>query len=120
MNLTMGKVYTLNEATKSEHGKELYDFRNIIRKPLDPNKVELHLTDSTFQMTPELQSEVDKAWEETLKKNPNAFDAPKLRFESLEMEGGNLIVNVSDKISYAKHNVIRNKKGLPLMSIRRR
>lgn len=110
----MGRIYTLDDATKSEYGKDLYDFRNILRKPLDPDRVELHLTDSTFQMTPELQSEVDKAWEETLKKNPDAFDAPKLRFEGLEMKGGNLIVHVSDKISYSKHNVIRNKKGLPL------
>lgn len=110
----MSKVYTLNEATKSEYGKELYDFRNVITRPLNPLKIELYLTGSTFSMTPELQSEVDKAWEETLKKNPNAFDAPKLRFEGLEVEKGNLIIHVSDKIRYSQHNVIRNKEGLPL------
>lgn len=110
----MSKIYTLDDATKSRYGKELYDFRSIMQKPLRWEDIQLNIIDSTFTMTPELENEVSEAWKKTLEKNPSAFDAPKLRLEGLEYDDETLFIHVSDKISYAKHNVIRNKVGLPL------
>ncbi|MEK6835513.1 MAG: hypothetical protein AABX55_00620 [Nanoarchaeota archaeon] len=110
------KILTLDDATRSKYGKELYDFRNVITHPLKWEDVELLLTESTFSMTDDLKNEVEEFWKKELEKRPTAFDAPKLRFEGVELDNGTLFVYVSDKIKYSQHNVLRNKKGLPLMA----
>ena len=112
----MSKILTLEDATRSKHGNELYDFREVITDPLRWEEVSLTLTDSTFKIGDDLKVKIEEAWKKTLEKNPNAFDAPKLRFEGIEWKDGILMVYLSSGITYSQHNVIRNEKGLPLMS----
>jgi|SRR3989344_2100474 len=116
----VGNILTLEDATKSGFGKDLWGFPDVINHPLRWEEVSLALIDSTFKMDEGLAAEVSKAWEKTVAeakaKGQSVFDAPKLRFEGIEWDNDKrvLIVYLSSGITYSKHNVIRNKEGLPL------
>jgi len=108
----MNKILTLNDATKSKHGRDMYDFREVINHPLKWENVQIVPVDSTFSMSPEIADDWKRGWKEAKEKNPKFFDASKLRFEYVEWNGGRLIIGLSDEITYSKHNIIRHKGGL--------
>lgn len=110
----MDNILTLDDATRSNYGAQLYDFRDVITHPLRWDEVQLEFMDSTFIMDYQMQKEVSENWKKTLETRPNAFDARKTRFEGVEWKDGNLLVWISTGILYSQHETIRKKQGLKL------
>jgi len=111
----MSEILTLNDATKSEYGEDMYDFREVINHPLRWEEVNLALIDSTLNLSEELGGKVERKFKEIKKKNPNFFDAPKLRFEGVGWGNGILTVYLSTGITYSQHNILRNEGSLSLV-----
>ena len=113
VNKMVGNILTLENATRSRYGKNLWGFPDVINHPLRWEEVHLTLTDSSLNIPEELKQKIDENWRKEKEKKPNAFDAPKLRFEGIEWNNVVLMVYLSTGITYFQHNVLRNE-SLPL------
>ena len=91
---------------KSNHGKELI-FLWETNAGLKPEEVSLKVVPTTLQISDEMQKRIDTEWENTLKDNPHAFDAPKWRAEFVNGTYSTLEIYVSP-IFYSQHNVMRH------------
>lgn len=111
-----GKIYTLEDAERSCHGKGLYNFGHLIKKPIHWTGLTVVPAESTFVLREEWKSELEESWKKTLEKNPDAYDAPKTRFEGIRYDEvhGVWLVHASSDITYSQHNVLRKKEGLEL------
>ncbi|MFP4112672.1 MAG: hypothetical protein ACLFPQ_05110 [Candidatus Woesearchaeota archaeon] len=80
--------------------------------PLD--EVELVSGLSTFSVPCELDKKIKSEWQKIEDKNPDAWDAPKWRFEYADKNPFGLKVYVSPSISYSQHNVMRHVEDQPM------
>jgi len=96
---------------RSKYGKET----TFLWRGYEPlHRVLLIPTESTLQISSELEQKIKTTWEKNLKENPHGFDAPKWRTELVHRhERGAVLVYVSP-ILYSQHNVMRHEKNQPL------
>jgi uncharacterized protein YdhG (YjbR/CyaY superfamily) len=92
---------------KSKFGKETAFLWEGTRKP---EEISWSVAPGTLQISDELQQKIKSEWEKIAAKNPNAFDAPKWRAESVYDNGHILNIEVSP-IHYSQHNVMRHVQG---------
>lgn len=86
-----------------------FHIHRLFPNGLPREKLRYLKTESSIHIPDELQNKIDEAWRETVEKNPNAFDAPRARYEGsiFDSETGELIIRYSE-LNYRTHAYMRN------------
>lgn len=86
-----------------------YETDLICLKGISADKVHMEKIPNTRQTNHYLEQLIDQQWEETIKKNPKAFDCPRARFEGslFDNDTGVLHIKWSDE-RYKTHAILRD------------
>ncbi len=99
---------------KSQYGKEtIFLWEGSLDRIKKTEDIKLITTDSSLIVSEEWQKKIDKAWKETLAKNPHAFDGKKWRTEFVYDKGKELQVFLSPTV-YSQHNILRHVQDKPI------